>query len=112
MSQQELIVIPDRIKHHFGGQAYVREGLVKAGETIRKHTHTYDHLSILGSGIAGVLAGSVFQQLEGPAVVLIKAGVHHEIYAITDIVWFCVHGTLDEIDDLDGVEVAGAKSNE
>lgn len=95
----------ENIKHHIGADVYIREGLLKQGERIEKHTHNYDHFSILGSGAVTVLVGGVMYPFYAPALIEIKAGMQHEVLAMTDATWFCIHGTLDEIDDLEGVKI-------
>jgi quercetin dioxygenase-like cupin family protein len=61
------------------------------GGTVCKHTHDYDHLSILASGIALVTVDGEQETYYGPAVITIPAGKSHEIVAVGDIVWFCIH---------------------
>jgi quercetin dioxygenase-like cupin family protein len=81
------------IVHHFNGGLYTKEMRVKAGDLVMKHTHDYDHQSILGSGEAIVCVDGVAHKYIGPQVLTIKANVEHEVYAVTDIVWFCQHIT-------------------
>lgn len=100
----------NNIRHHFGDEtngntAYIREGLIKQGERIKKHVHSYDHFSILAMGIVVVQANGVMTPYAAPACITIKAGIEHEVLAMTDAVWFCVHGTTKEIDDLDSVTI-------
>ena len=93
------------IKHHFGADTYIREGFIPAGQRIVKHIHTYDHYSILGMGVVAVLVDGVMTPFRAPAVVKIEAGKEHEVLAMTDAVWYCIHGTTEEVDDLDGVKI-------
>jgi hypothetical protein len=95
----------NNIKHFIGKETYVRQMSLKQFEKVRKHIHTYDHYSILAYGIVVVKAGNEMNQFIGPTVIEIKSGVEHEVLAMTDAVWFCVHGTTEEINDLDGVKI-------
>ncbi len=79
------------IKHHFAGGAYAREQTLEAGQEVDKHVHDYDHLSFLCSGIAIVEVGGDLQTLHAPCALTVKAGETHKVYAVTDIVWLCIH---------------------
>jgi quercetin dioxygenase-like cupin family protein len=83
------------VAHHFGGGAYAKETVIPAGAVLTQHVHPHDHLSILASGRARVVAGGHAETHEGPACLTIKAGVHHSVEALTPVVWFCVHATED-----------------
>ena len=80
----------DHDVHAFGG-IIVRKYRLPAGSEIVTHVHPYDHLSILFSGVCVLTSGGDRRQLLGPRMVEIKAGVAHEIHAITDCEWDCVH---------------------
>lgn len=95
----------DCINHHFGADVYIREGLIPKGMRIGKHVHTYDHFSILGSGVVAVLVDGIMTPYYAPACIKIAKNIPHEVLALTDAVWYCIHGTLAEIDDLDGVNI-------
>ena len=95
------------IKHHFGADVYIREGFIPRGQRIVKHIHTYDHYSILGMGAVAVSVDGVMTPFYAPAAIKIEAGKAHEVLAMTDAVWYCIHGAnSDEVDDLDGVHIA------
>ncbi|MNY66218.1 hypothetical protein D3C86_2036040 [compost metagenome] len=73
-----------------------------AGTVVGKHTHDYDHMSVLAKGSVVVKTtppgGDWYKRVyNAPAYILIPAGVEHEIYAGTDVVWYCTHVT-DETD--------------
>lgn len=94
------------INHHFGADVYIREGFIPAGQRIIKHIHTYDHFSILGMGVVAVLIDGVMTPFRAPAVIKIEAGKPHEVLAMTDAVWYCIHGAdSDEVDDLNQVKI-------
>lgn len=81
------------ITHHFGGGVYSKEVRLPAGYSMGKHTHSHDHLSILGSGTAVLVVDGTPRTITGPVCLTIQAGKVHEVYAVTDIVWFCTHAT-------------------
>ncbi len=89
---------PENIRHHFVAQdqakgVYAKEILIPAGYTLVSHKHTYDHLSILASGEVLLTFGKAKGIVSGPAALVIDAGVHHTVHALTDAVWFCIHPT-------------------
>lgn len=87
----------DDISHHFAAGVYAKEMRVAAGLVVLSHKHLHDHLSILASGTVTVTTEAGDTVHEAPAVITIKAGEHHSIFAHSDAVWFCVHAT-DETD--------------
>jgi quercetin dioxygenase-like cupin family protein len=98
-------VITKNIKHHFGAGTYIREGIIPSGYRIKKHTHTYDHFSILASGVVSVLANGVMTPYYAPACIKIEKDVEHEVLALMDSTWYCIHGTTEEIPDLESVHI-------
>lgn len=81
------------ISHHFGGGVYAKESRVDAGLILIQHKHEHDHLSILASGTVEMLVDGQKSVLNGPACITIKAGQHHGVRALTDVVWYCIHAT-------------------
>lgn len=74
------------------GGVVQRSWKIQAGAALKSHVHPYDHLSILLSGECMLLRGDEMVGLRGPSTVIIKAGIQHEIFAVTDIEWDCLHG--------------------
>ena len=85
------------ISHHFAGGVYAKETRIPAGARLMQHVHAFDHLSVLASGSVIVRSDGWVESYSGPAVLTIKAGSAHEVDAITDAVWLCIHAT-DETD--------------
>lgn len=94
------------IKHHFGDGLYAKEIHIPAGMMAGKHMHTYTHFSILGRGRVVLkrwgtdnagLKWHTSQTVEAGQLVEIEANVLHQITAIEDSVWYCIHAT-DETD--------------
>lgn len=89
------------VVHHFptqGNAVYIRQMTAKAGWLIGSHVHKYDHYSILASGSVAVEVDGTLSHFSAPHVVEIKAGQEHKITCITDVSWFCIHGT-EETDE-------------
>jgi quercetin dioxygenase-like cupin family protein len=66
-----------------------------AGKIIGSHKHKYEHYSILCAGRVQVDLDGEQREVIGPDVIVVPAGVQHLVTALTDIVWFCVHGTTE-----------------
>ncbi len=85
------------IKHHFLPGLYLREAAIPAGQAIRMHKHKSDHMSVLVKGAVEAVVNGEQHRLEAPAFFLVKAGEHHTVRALTDVLWYCTHVT-DETD--------------
>lgn len=85
------------IEHFFGGREYAKKTSIPAGVILTQHRHLFDHLSILSSGRARVTVDGISAEHGAGACILIAAGSAHSVLALTDVVWFCIHGT-DEKD--------------
>ena len=82
-------------RHHFSSGVYAREMELKAGFKVNTHSHKYDHMSLLAKGHAVVISGDIKKEYIAPSVIEIKAGIEHEIIAIEDVLWFCIHATSE-----------------
>jgi len=92
------------ITHFFAGGVYAKQTAFRAGERACKHTHDFDHLSVLVSGVVRLRKNKESQRLTGPAMVTVTAGDVHEVEAITDAVWLCIHATdCTDADHIDNV---------
>ena len=83
------------LSHHFGAGTYVRRLCVPRGKVMRMHTHTYDHLSILGAGRGVLITDAGVKPMASGDILEVKAGVRHAFQAEEDSIWLCVHG-VDE----------------
>lgn len=89
------------VKHHFADNLYAKESFIPKGFRCAKHVHLYSHLSILSKGRVIVIADGVefnYDATDRPACIKIEAGVLHEVIALDDSIWFCIHQT-DEKDE-------------
>lgn len=62
-----------------------------AGTVQLSEVHEYDHASFLISGEGVLRANGKETHLKAPCMVEIKAGIEHAFWALTDVVWDCVH---------------------
>lgn len=81
------------VKHHFSHGLYAKRMTLKEGEIIATHKHTFAHISILAKGIVRVECNGESKIYEAGDCVEISAGLEHRIYALDDVVWFCIHAT-------------------
>lgn len=98
----ETVFPPGNLRHHFAGQedargVYAKELHIPKGFRLVSHAHRYDHISILACGEVMLTIGTFTKWVKGPCAVMIEKGANHELQALTDAVWFCVHPT-DKID--------------
>jgi quercetin dioxygenase-like cupin family protein len=93
------------VVHYFpteGNPVYLRKMEAPSGYVIGSHKHAYEHYSILCSGYAKAECEDRTWFYHAGDVMTVPAGVEHKITALTDIVWFCVHGTT-ETENIDEV---------
>ena len=83
------------IQHHFSDGLYAKQMVIPKGFKAYSHKHEYSHLSILSSGSAKVATDKGEAIYHAPACIEISAGVNHEIEALTDVSWFCIHATTE-----------------
>jgi quercetin dioxygenase-like cupin family protein len=89
------------------GGIHAKKMLLPEGYFAVSHKHKYDHLSILAKGKCMLITDKGKEIFEAPKMIEIKAGVHHEIVALEDVLWFCLHAT-DDIADSVLIEKGGA----
>lgn len=78
-----------------GNAVFIKQQFGKAGDYIHTHKHNFEHYSILASGKAIIERDGKEEELTGPVVVTVEAGINHKITFMTDTAWFCVHGTKE-----------------
>lgn len=88
---EHLRDVPKEASLAFIGGTYIKQFDLKARTTVGSHKHSYDHASILASGEVIVETDEGVARYAAPAVLTIKAGLMHRVYAVKDSVWFCVH---------------------
>lgn len=90
-------MVPE-IAHFFSDGVYAKQLSLPKDHMALSHKHNYSHLSILASGKVIVDCDGVKTQYDAPACIEIKADIQHEIIALEESVFFCVHKILPEYD--------------
>jgi len=85
------------VRNFVDGKTHIKRMELPAGYKALKHKHSYNHFSILSEGKALVRTDTTETEYRAGDCILIAAGVNHEIVALEDIVWFCIHSG-DHID--------------
>ena len=68
----------------------------KAGDTMAGHSHTYDHMTLLGSGSVRVTVDGVSKDFKAPYILVITKDKIHDLLALEDdTVCYCIHGIRD-----------------
>ena len=80
-------------KHFFSDGLYAKQMSLPKGYEAISHAHKYNHLSLLAKGKVIVRTDDSVAEYIAPAMIEIKAGVHHSITAHEDVVWYCIHAT-------------------
>lgn len=86
--------------HHMpddGSGVYIKQTMIPAGVSLSMHTHTFTHKSVLCSGTVRLIADGVSREIKAPAVLTIPQEVEHQVEALTDAIWLCIHAT-EELD--------------
>jgi quercetin dioxygenase-like cupin family protein len=89
--------VDPQVVNHFSDGLYAKQMVIPKGFTACQHKHHYSHLSILAKGRVIVRTDDYNQEYIAPACIEIKAEIYHQIEALEDSVWFCIHAT-DEAD--------------
>ena len=92
------------IQHHFSSGVYAKEMHIPKDYVVGTHSHTFSHLSLLASGKVILKTDDSEQSFTAPTIINVVKNKNHEIYAIEDSVWFCIHvteetdpSTIDEV---------------
>jgi mannose-6-phosphate isomerase-like protein (cupin superfamily) len=81
------------VVHHFAGGLYCKETHIPAGVKLMQHKHSFDHLSVLAKGRALVTVDGMSTEYAEGSFLTIVAGKVHEVTALTDVVWGCLHAS-------------------
>ena len=87
----------DAIAHFFSDGVYCKQLTLLKGHIALTHKHCYDHLSILAQGTVEITLNGLKTRFNAPTCIEIKAGIEHQIEALADSTFFCVHSS-DEKD--------------
>lgn len=99
--------IEPEVLHYFGGGIYAKEAYIPADKWLVQHAHKFDHLSILAQGSVELIVDGESKEIHAPACLTIKAGKHHGVRSLTDVVWYCIHATdCEDANEVDEVIIA------
>lgn len=73
---------------------------LKKNQFVIQHKHKYPHLSVLLSGKVLLESDGSQKLLDAsiePQSIVIPAGAYHQVTALSDAVWLCVHNKEDEV---------------
>lgn len=87
------------ISHHFSDGLYAKQMVLQKGHLAVSHKHNYSHLSILAQGEVHIRVGGIVSHYVAPACIEIKDDAEHEILALQDVVWYCIHHVDGEYDE-------------
>ena len=85
-----------KVKHNFSDGVYAKEMSLPKGYIAYSHSHIYEHLSILAKGRVIVKTDDYVKEYEAPACLNIEANTYHQIEALEDCIWYCVHATNEK----------------
>jgi len=83
------------IQHHFLPSLYLKEVRIAAGSIEAKHTHKFNHLSILAEGSVLLTVDGVSTCHTAPDYIMVQAGKEHVVSALTNVLWYCTHVTSE-----------------
>lgn len=90
---KNIFAVDPQIKHFFSSGLYAKQMMLPKGFTAIGHAHNYDHLSILAEGKVILKTDSSEDIIQAPSCINIPKDINHEITALQDSVWFCIHAT-------------------
>jgi quercetin dioxygenase-like cupin family protein len=77
--------------------------LIKAGDTVQGHAHTFDHITLISRGSVKMEHDNGSAEYAAPALVITPKDIHHKFTALEDkTVLCCIHAVRDG-DDVDDV---------
>ena len=95
-SGDELAAMGATVEHYMpddGSGVYIKKTSMLTGARLPMHEHTYTHKSVLASGRAVLRKGVSEIPLAAPAIITIGRGEAHEVEAVTECVWLCIHAS-------------------
>lgn len=92
------------LEHHFTPGLYVRQITIPAGTTLVGKIHRESHPIFLLSGKMVLCTEDGDRVLEGPQMLISKAGDQRAAFTITDVVWITVHANPSDTQELHELE--------
>lgn len=73
----------------------------KASDSEQGHAHQFDHMTLLAKGRMSIRINDEVSEFSAPQMIYIKAGLQHELTALSDgVVAYCVHALREESGDI------------
>jgi quercetin dioxygenase-like cupin family protein len=94
----------EAVSHHFSDGLYAKEMHLAKGYMATSHSHKYSHLSILAKGEVYVRVDNEVTYHTAPCCIEIKAEAIHQIEALSDVTWFCIHSISEEDKKLGNID--------
>lgn len=85
------------VEHYFSDTVYAKRHSLAKGDRVGKHKHPYSHVSIVGYGSVRVTTPESSKVYDSGDAVIIEANIEHEMLALEDSAWFCVHSIKGEL---------------
>lgn len=83
----------------FFGNVWIRQRVLKTGESHAGHKHHFDHVTLLAQGQVEVEVEGRSKQFTAPTFIIIRKNNIHKFTALTDqVLYYCVYA----LRDLDG----------
>jgi hypothetical protein len=89
--------VDPQVENYFSDGLYAKKMVIPKGFTACQHKHHYSHLSILAKGRVILRTDYYNKEYVAPACIDIKAEIYHQIEALEDCVWFCIHATEEAV---------------
>jgi quercetin dioxygenase-like cupin family protein len=86
-------MIDFKVEHFFSDGVYSRKMTIPQGVKVPTHKHKFNHMSILASGKVIIKVDGIVSEYTAPAQLEIAKNQIHEILALEESVWFCIHAT-------------------
>lgn len=90
------------IIHHMphGDGVYIKETRIPRGVTLLNHKHTYTHKAMLVRGRVELITGAeTVDIIDAPCLLTIEKDIQHQVTALCDSVWYCIHASGEEDSD-------------
>ena len=79
------------------GALYFHQMTGEPGDLVPTHEHTYDHVMQVQTGTIRLWTSQeAFEDMTGPAMKMVPAGVAHDVEFVTAAVVCCIHEMRDE----------------
>lgn len=83
---------------------FIKEVIFReAGWIAKTHAHTYDHQTLLSVGALRITVDGKTADYHAPCIIVIQAGKHHQLEALSPSVAYCIHRMDGDVDDAEPI---------